>query len=1096
MRIFVVAFAILAVAASAAIDSPSNEYLPPSEDTVALDSIEPESSAALTDNGYQYRTVKRLKYRQRRDVSEVANEYLPPAEETSTESAAVVKAAEESAALGENGYEYKTVRRLKYRHRRDVSELANEYLPPAEETTNDDVVEIKSAEEPQQSAVLGENGYEYKTVRRLKYRHRRDVSEIASSYLPPSEEITTEAVADDSAVLGDNGYEYKTVRRLKYRQRRDVSEIANEYLPPAEEEATTEAVAEVKTAEEPQDSAVLGENGYEYKTVRRLKYRHRRDVSEIANEYLPPAEEEATTEAVAEVKTAEEPQDSAVLGENGYEYKTVRRLKYRQRRDVSEIANEYLPPAGEEATTEAVAEVKSAEESQDSAVLGDNGYEYKTVRRLKYRQRRDVSEIANEYLPPAEEETTTEAVAEVKSAEEPQDSAVLGDNGYEYKTVRRLKYRQRRDVSEIANEYLPPAGEEATTEAVAELKSAEEPQDSAVLGDNGYKYKTVRRLKYRQRRDVSEIANEYLPPAEEEATTEAVAEVKSAEEPQNSAVLGDNGYEYKTVRRLKYRQRRDVSEIANEYLPPAEEATTEAVAEVKTAEEPQDSAVLGDNGYEYKTVRRLKYRQRRDVSEIANEYLPPAEEEATTEAVVEVKSAEEPQDSAVLGDNGYEYKTVRRLKYRRRRDVSEIANEYLPPAEESTTEAVAEVKSAEEPQDSAVLGDNGYEYKTVRRLKYRQRRDVSEIANEYLPPAEESTAEESQDSVVLGDNGYEYKTVRRLKYRQRRDVSEIANEYLPPAEESTTEAVAEVKSAEEPQDSAVLGDNGYEYKTVRRLKYRQRRDVSEIANEYLPPAEESTTETVAEVKSAEEPQDSTVLGDNGYEYKTVRRLKYRQRRDVSEIANEYLPPAEESTTEAVAEVKSAEEPQDSTVLGDNGYEYKTVRRLKYRRRRDVSEIANEYLPPAEEEATTEAVAEVKSAEEPQDSAVLGENGYKYKTVRRLKYRQRREVSENAYQYLPPTEETSTEAIAEVKSAEEPQESAVLGNSGYEYKTVRRLKYRHRREVSDITNEYLPPAEESSTKALSEDPMDTAVLGDSGYAYKTVKRLKYRQRRRV
>ncbi|XP_065361795.1 uncharacterized protein LOC135955371 [Calliphora vicina] len=981
---------------------------------------EPETNldtTILNDEGYKYKTVRRLKYRLRRDVSQLDNDYLPPSEEaqaeqlnnfsdisneylpsaqeSTTEAFAALKSVQDSAALGENGYEYKTVRRLKYRQRRDISEISNEYLPAAEEPTTEAVAELKSVEEPEDSAVLGENGYEYKTVRRLKYRQRRDVSEVANEYLP-AEEATTEAVAElksveepeDSAVLGENGYEYKTVRRLKYRQRRDVSEISNEYLPAAEE-PTTEAVAELKSVEEPEDSAVLLENGYEYKTVRRLKYRQRRDVSEITNEYLPAAEETAT-EAVAELKSVEEPEDSAVLGENGYEYKTVRRLKYRQRRDVSEIDNEYLP-AAEEATTEAVAELKSVEEPEDSAVLGENGYEYKTVRRLKYRQRRDVSEIANEYLPAAEE-TATEAVAELKSVEEPEDSAVLGENGYEYKTVRRLKYRQRRDVSEIDNEYLP-AAEEATTEAVAELKSVEEPEDSAVLGENGYEYKTVRRLKYRQRRDVSEIANEYLPAAEETAT-EAVAELKSVEEPEDSAVLGENGYEYKTVRRLKYRQRRDVSEIANEYLPAAEEPTTEAVAELKSAEEPEDSAVLGENGYEYKTVRRLKYRQRRDVSEIANEYLPAAEE-PTSEAVAELKSAEEPEDSAVLGENGYEYKTVRRLKYRQRRDVSEIANEYLPAAEEATSEAVAELKSAEEPEDSTVLGENGYEYKTVRRLKYRQRRDVSEIANEYLPAAEEPTTEavaelksveEPEDSAVLGENGYEYKTVRRLKYRQRRDVSEISNEYLPAADEATTEVVAEFKSVEEPEDSAVLGENGYEYKTVRRLKYRQRRDVSEIANEYLPAAEEATTETLAELKSAEDPEDSAVLGENGYEYKTVRRLKYRQRRDVSEIANEYLPAAEEATTEAVAELKSVEEPEDSAVLGENGYEYKTVRRLKYRQRRDVSEIANEYLPAAEE-ATTETVAEVKSVEEPEDSAVLGENGYEYKTVRRLKYRQ-------------------------------------------------------------------------------------------------------------
>ncbi|XP_030081122.1 probable serine/threonine-protein kinase kinX isoform X2 [Drosophila hydei] len=522
-------------------------------------------------------------------------------------------------------------------------------------------------------------------------RHRRDVSEIVNEYIPPLGEVAADApignVAQDPTAVGEDGYRYKTVRRLKYRQRRDVSEIANDYLPPAEEVSTELPVEEVEPA---QDSAVLAADGYQYKTVRRLKYRQRRDVSEIANDYLPPAEEVSTELPVEEVEPA---QDSAVLAADGYQYKTVRRLKYRQRRDVSEIANEYLPPS-----EEPVAEIAVEDPSQDSAVLADDGYQYKTVRRLKYRQRRDVSEIANDYLPPAEEVSTELPVEEVEPA---QDSAVLAADGYQYKTVRRLKYRQRRDVSEIANEYLPPA-----EEAVTELPVEEPSQDSAVLADDGYQYKTVRRLKYRQRRDVSEIANEYLPPSEE-----PVAEIAVEDPSQDSAVLADDGYQYKTVRRLKYRQRRDVSEIANDYLPPAEEVSTELpVEEVEPA---QDSAVLAADGYQYKTVRRLKYRQRRDVSEIANDYLPPAEE-VSTELPVE----EPAQDSAVLAADGYQYKTVRRLKYRQRRDVSEIANDYLPPAEEVSTELPVE----EPAQDSAVLADDGYQYKTVRRLKLRHRR--------------------------------------------------------------------------------------------------------------------------------------------------------------------------------------------------------------------------------------------------------------------------------------------------------------------------------------------------------------------------------------
>ncbi|KAL5291944.1 hypothetical protein ACFFRR_010990 [Megaselia abdita] len=930
MKIFVFGFAILAITTAAVI--PQNEYIPPSDEVAPPlnEYLAPaDDSVTVADDGYRYKAIRKLKYRNKRDVSEVTSEYLPPTEEELP----VEEESQDSAVLADDGYQYKTVRRLKYRQRRDVSELASpEYLPPTEEEAVAETVEEPS----QDSAVLADDGYQYKTVRRLKYRQRRDVSELASpEYLPPTEEEavaeTVEEPAQDSAVLADDGYQYKTVRRLKYRQRRDVSEIAApEYLPPTEEEAVAE------TVEEPsQDSAVLADDGYQYKTVRRLKYRQRRDVSELASpEYLPPTEEEAVAE------TVEEPaQDSAVLADDGYQYKTVRRLKYRQRRDVSEIAApEYLPPTEEEAVAETV-----EKPSQDSAVLADDGYQYKTVRRLKYRQRRDVSELASpEYLPPTEGEAVAETV------EEPaQDSAVLADDGYQYKTVRRLKYRQRRDVSELASpEYLPPTEEEAVAETV------EEPaQDSAVLADDGYQYKTVRRLKYRSRRDVSELASpEYLPPTEE-------AVVETVEEPaQDSAVLADDGYQYKTVRRLKYRQRRDVSELASpEYLPPTEEAVAE------TVEEPaQDSAVLADDGYQYKTVRRLKYRSRRDVSELASpEYLPPTEEEAVAETV------EEPaQDSAVLADDGYQYKTVRRLKYRQRRDVSEIAApEYLPPTEEAVVETV------EEPaQDSAVLADDGYQYKTVRRLKYRQRRDVSEIAApEYLPPTEEAVAETveepAQDSAVLADDGYQYKTVRRLKYRQRRDVSEIAApEYLPPTEE---EAVAE--TVEEPaQDSAVLADDGYQYKTVRRLKYRQRRDVSEIAApEYLPPTGEAVAETV------EEPaQDSAVLADDGYQYKTVRRLKYRSRRDVSEIAApEYLPPTEEAVAETVEEPS-----QDSAVLADDGYQYKTVRRLKYRQRRDVSEVvAPEYLPPTEDAETV-------------DSAVLADDGYQYKTVRRLKYK--------------------------------------------------------------------------------------------------------------
>ncbi|XP_050334199.1 uncharacterized protein LOC126761833 [Bactrocera neohumeralis] len=377
---------------------------------------------------------------------------------------------------------------------------------------------------------------------------------------------------------------------------------------------------------------------------------------------------------------------------------------------------------------------------------------------------------------------------------------------------------------------------------------------------------------------------------------------------------------------------------SNDYLPP-----TEAVAFEQVAVEPQEAAVLADDGYRYKTVRRLKYRHRRDVNELpSNEYLPPVAVASAPVAVVEPQIEqvvyEAPQESAVLADDGYRYKTVRRLKYRHRRDVSELpSNEYLPPAA-SAPVAVAEQQVFVEPQESAALADDGYRYKTIRRRKYRHRRDVSELpSNEYLPPVaaaqEPVVFEAPQESAVLADDGYRYKTVRRLKYRHRRDVNELpSNEYLPPVA-SAPVAVVEPQIVDIPQESAVLADDGYRYKTVRRRKYRHRRDVSELpSNEYLPPVA-SAPLAVAEAQVFVAPQESAVLADDGYRYKTVRRLKYRHRRDVSELpSNEYLPPAA-SAPVAIAEQQVFVEPQESAVLADDGYRYKTQRRLKYRKRR-------------------------------------------------------------------------------------------------------------------------------------------------------------------
>ncbi|XP_061391396.1 uncharacterized protein LOC133326807 [Musca vetustissima] len=487
----------------------------------------------------------------------------------------------------------------------------------------------------------------------------------------------------------------------------DNSLITQEYIPP-------EVNAEV---------APIAEDGYRYKVVRKLKFRNRRDVSELVNnEYLPPSTETAaaTEEAVVvEEPAVEATQDSAVLANDGYRYKTVRRIRYRRRRDVNELpTNEYLPPV---AATEQEVAVEAPVEAaaQESAVLADDGYRYKTVRRIRYRHRRDVNELpTNEYLPPVaatEQEVAVEAPVEAAA----QESAVLADDGYRYKTVRRIRYRRRRDVNELpTNEYLPPVAvteQEVAVEAPVEAAA----QESAVLADDGYRYKTVRRIRYRHRRDVNELpTNEYLPPVaatEQEVAVEAPVEAAA----QESAVLADDGYRYKTVRRIRYRRRRDVNELStNEYLPPVAATEQEVAVEAPVEAAAQESAVLADDGYRYKTVRRIRYRHRRDVNELpTNEYLPPVaatEQEVAVEAPVEAAA----QESAVLADDGYRYKTVRRIRYRHRRDVNELpSNEYLPPSESQTEEVISIVSV---PEQTAVFGDDGYRYKTVRKLKHRR----------------------------------------------------------------------------------------------------------------------------------------------------------------------------------------------------------------------------------------------------------------------------------------------------------------------------------------------------------------------------------------
>jgi len=143
-KLFLVAFAVIAAVAADVSHLPSNEYLPPVQEQQIiagpsneyLPPVDAESAPAheLADDGYRYKTHRRVVYRRhRRDVNELSNEYLPPFAAPSNEYLAPAETAPETI-LADDGYRYKTHKRVvTRRHRRDVSHLpSNEYLPPVQ----------------------------------------------------------------------------------------------------------------------------------------------------------------------------------------------------------------------------------------------------------------------------------------------------------------------------------------------------------------------------------------------------------------------------------------------------------------------------------------------------------------------------------------------------------------------------------------------------------------------------------------------------------------------------------------------------------------------------------------------------------------------------------------------------------------------------------------------------------------------------------------------------------------------------------------------------------------------------------------------------
>ncbi|XP_032587359.1 uncharacterized protein LOC6581332 [Drosophila mojavensis] len=442
MKLFLVAFAVIAAVAADVANLPVNEYLPPVQQdvqTVALPSNEylapinqePINQGSLDVDGYRYKTNRRVVVRRnRRDVNELpSNEYLPPVQISqplpSNEYLPPVQNVEPVPAheLADDGYRYKTHRRVVLRrHRRDVNELpSNEYLPPVEVSvpSNEYLAPVSNVVDDSQGQIAVD-GYRYKTNRRVVVRrNRRDVNELPSNeylppvqisqplpsneYLPPVQNVEPVPAHE----LADDGYRYKTQRRVVLRRhRRDVNELpSNEYLPPVEVSVpSNEYLAPVSNVVD-DSQGQIAVDGYRYKTNRRVVVRrNRRDVNELpSNEYLPPVQISQplpSNEYLPPVQNVE-PAPAHELADDGYRYKTHRRVVLRRhRRDVSELSNNYLPPLAAPSNDylppvqTAVPQVQISEPSViDVGVpaveteVGPDGYRYKTNRRVVYRRR-------------------------------------------------------------------------------------------------------------------------------------------------------------------------------------------------------------------------------------------------------------------------------------------------------------------------------------------------------------------------------------------------------------------------------------------------------------------------------------------------------------------------------------------------------------------------------------------------------------------------------------------------------------------------------------------------------------------------------------
>ncbi|XP_030566882.1 uncharacterized protein LOC115766934, partial [Drosophila novamexicana] len=413
----------------------------------------------------------------------------------------------------------------------------------------------------------------------------------------------------------------------------DVSHLpSNEYLPPVQQDFQTVAAPSneylAPVANEASYAQVgqgdLAADGYRYKTQRRVVVRrNRRDVNELpSNDYLPPVQEEAQVIAAPSneyLAPVEAPIQQGNLADDGYRYKTHRRVVYRRnRRDVSHLpSNEYLPPV------------------QVSAPAPSNEY-LPPVQAAAPAPVQFAAPAPVQIAAPAPAPVQIAAPAPVAISAPIQEAAPaheLADDGYRYKTHRRVVYRRhRRDVSHLpTSEYLPPEAQVIAAPSNEYLAPIEAPIQQGNLADDGYRYKTHRRVVLRRhRRDVNELpSNEYLPPVQQEAQVIAAPSNEYLAPVANEASyaqvgqgnLADDGYRYKTHRRVVLRRhRRDVNELpSNEYLPPVQQEAQVIAAPsneylAPVANEASYAQVgqgnLADDGYRYKTQRRVVFRRR------------------------------------------------------------------------------------------------------------------------------------------------------------------------------------------------------------------------------------------------------------------------------------------------------------------------------------------------------------------------------------------------------------------------------------------------------------------------------------------------------